>query len=313
MKGSVYRRYRRATGRSIDRSIARSITRKPSGHVRPAFRSFHQHSKGEHSEARGSTFGVKKHIGDEGGKRLSEKRWSNIIIIIIIMSRPDESSLTYNGAHSFSQRNFFFHLPVLVELKRKVLIDATYVTETVQLISEFRELHQLPKSSCSSKYSFSLPLADVARSRSSHPHHHLRATSLSQRYVAVLPSSLLLVRSHDECAKWRIDEVWFGGLFSRTDVFARRKKYNTPVYQSRHPGLNEYIAGIVKAACAEISKVAPLSPTLRPPFLTSSPSPSDKSQHCSHLFSDCTSPLSVFRFSFLPTEFSPTCRRPDQR
>ncbi|KAI0347769.1 DNA-binding protein [Trametopsis cervina] len=31
------------------------------------------------------------------------------------------------------------------------------------------------------------------------------------------------------------------------EIFVRRKKYNTPVFQSRHPALNEYISGAVKA------------------------------------------------------------------
>ncbi|KAJ6503335.1 DNA-binding protein [Mycena vitilis] len=31
------------------------------------------------------------------------------------------------------------------------------------------------------------------------------------------------------------------------DLFIRRKKYDTPVFQSRHPALNEYISGAVKA------------------------------------------------------------------
>jgi len=36
------------------------------------------------------------------------------------------------------------------------------------------------------------------------------------------------------------------------DLFVRRKKYETPVYQSRHPGLNEYISGAVKAIGDEL-------------------------------------------------------------
>jgi len=36
------------------------------------------------------------------------------------------------------------------------------------------------------------------------------------------------------------------------DLFVRRKKYETPVYQSRHPGLNEYIAGAIKAIGDEL-------------------------------------------------------------
>ncbi|KAF8640991.1 hypothetical protein AX17_000636 [Amanita inopinata Kibby_2008] len=37
------------------------------------------------------------------------------------------------------------------------------------------------------------------------------------------------------------------------DLFVRRKKYDTPVFQSRHPALNEYIAGAVKAVGEEIA------------------------------------------------------------
>ncbi|KAL0951513.1 hypothetical protein HGRIS_008198 [Hohenbuehelia grisea] len=36
------------------------------------------------------------------------------------------------------------------------------------------------------------------------------------------------------------------------DLFIRRKKYNTPVFQSRHPALNEYISGAVKAVEEEL-------------------------------------------------------------
>ncbi|KAF8338099.1 DNA-binding protein [Cantharellus anzutake] len=36
------------------------------------------------------------------------------------------------------------------------------------------------------------------------------------------------------------------------DLFVRRRKYDAPVYQSRHPALNEYIAGAVKAIGEEI-------------------------------------------------------------
>lgn len=39
------------------------------------------------------------------------------------------------------------------------------------------------------------------------------------------------------------------------DLFIRRKKYGTPVYQSRHPALNEYISGAVKAVGTELKNV----------------------------------------------------------
>jgi len=38
------------------------------------------------------------------------------------------------------------------------------------------------------------------------------------------------------------------------DVFARRKKYSHPCYQSRHPGLNEYISRVLAALRIEIEK-----------------------------------------------------------
>ncbi|TFK36949.1 DNA-binding protein [Crucibulum laeve] len=37
------------------------------------------------------------------------------------------------------------------------------------------------------------------------------------------------------------------------DLFVRRKKYETPVFQSRHPALNEYISGAVKAIAEEMA------------------------------------------------------------
>ncbi|KAI0068152.1 DNA-binding protein [Artomyces pyxidatus] len=38
------------------------------------------------------------------------------------------------------------------------------------------------------------------------------------------------------------------------ELFIRRKKYDTPVFQSRHPGLNEYISGAVKAVAEELAQ-----------------------------------------------------------
>lgn len=46
------------------------------------------------------------------------------------------------------------------------------------------------------------------------------------------------------------------GKFIPPDIFIRRKKYDTPVYQSRHPGLNEYISGAVKAVGEELVQVS---------------------------------------------------------
>jgi mitotic spindle assembly checkpoint protein MAD2B len=39
------------------------------------------------------------------------------------------------------------------------------------------------------------------------------------------------------------------------ELFVRRKKYDTPVFQSRHPALNEYISGAVKAVKEEMALV----------------------------------------------------------
>jgi hypothetical protein len=53
------------------------------------------------------------------------------------------------------------------------------------------------------------------------------------------------------------------------ELFVRRKKYNTPVFQSRHPALNEYISGAVKAAGEEIALVRLVCiPTLDGPTLS---------------------------------------------
>lgn len=39
------------------------------------------------------------------------------------------------------------------------------------------------------------------------------------------------------------------------DAFVRRKKYDVPVFQSRHPGLNEYIGTSVRAIAHEVQNV----------------------------------------------------------
>jgi hypothetical protein len=40
------------------------------------------------------------------------------------------------------------------------------------------------------------------------------------------------------------------------ELFVKRKKYGTPVFQSRHPDLNEYIAGAVLAVKEELVRVS---------------------------------------------------------
>lgn len=41
-----------------------------------------------------------------------------------------------------------------------------------------------------------------------------------------------------------------------TDLFAQRKKYDAPVYQSRHPDINSYISRAVKAVGDELIRVS---------------------------------------------------------
>lgn len=40
------------------------------------------------------------------------------------------------------------------------------------------------------------------------------------------------------------------------DLFVRRRKWDAPVYQSRHPALNEYIAGAIGAVRDELLLVS---------------------------------------------------------
>ena len=40
------------------------------------------------------------------------------------------------------------------------------------------------------------------------------------------------------------------------DLFVKRRRYDAPVFQSRHPALNEYISGAVKAVGEELLMVS---------------------------------------------------------
>ena len=40
------------------------------------------------------------------------------------------------------------------------------------------------------------------------------------------------------------------------ELFVRRQKFNTPVFQSRHPALNEYISEAIKAVGDELENVS---------------------------------------------------------
>ncbi|XP_006454068.1 hypothetical protein AGABI2DRAFT_196792, partial [Agaricus bisporus var. bisporus H97] len=60
------------------------------------------------------------------------------------------------------------------------------------------------------------------------------------------------VRGIAEFIEVAIHTILFVRQVYPADVFVRRKKYETPVYQSRHPALNEYISGAVKAVRDEM-------------------------------------------------------------
>ncbi|KAF7347663.1 Mitotic spindle checkpoint horma domain-containing protein [Mycena venus] len=55
------------------------------------------------------------------------------------------------------------------------------------------------------------------------------------------------VRSITEFIEVGIHQILYVRQIYPADLFIRRKKYDTPVFQSRHPALNDYISGAVKA------------------------------------------------------------------
>nr|GAT59030.1 predicted protein [Mycena chlorophos] len=55
------------------------------------------------------------------------------------------------------------------------------------------------------------------------------------------------VRGITEFIEVAIHSILYVRQVYPADLFIRRKKYDTPVFQSRHPGLNEYISKAVKA------------------------------------------------------------------
>jgi len=60
------------------------------------------------------------------------------------------------------------------------------------------------------------------------------------------------VRGITEFIEVAIHTILYVRQIYPVDLFVRRKKYDTPVFQSRHPGLNEYISGAVKAIGEEL-------------------------------------------------------------
>lgn len=83
-------------------------------------------------------------------------------------------------------------------------------------------------------------------------------------------TNLLEINRHFECASVEvaIHNILYARQVYPAELFVRRKKYNTPVFQSRHPALNEYISGAVKAAGEEITLVRTSIPSLTNPTLS---------------------------------------------
>ncbi|KAF8216008.1 DNA-binding protein [Mycena galopus ATCC 62051] len=55
------------------------------------------------------------------------------------------------------------------------------------------------------------------------------------------------VRGITEFIEVAVHQILYVRQIYPADLFVRRKKYDTPVFQSRHPALNDYISGAVKA------------------------------------------------------------------
>lgn len=85
-------------------------------------------------------------------------------------------------------------------------------------------------------------------------------TEFSRRQA---PLSFLSAISNPHTVEVAIHTILYIRQIYPADLFVRRKKYETPVYQSRHPGLNEYIAGAMKAIGDELVLVSTYTLTLR--------------------------------------------------
>lgn len=75
----------------------------------------------------------------------------------------------------------------------------------------------------------------------------------SGSFTLLLSSKLALTFALVEVA---IHTILYVRQVYPADIFVRRKKYDTPVFQSRHPALNEYISGVVKAIADELVHVS---------------------------------------------------------
>lgn len=58
--------------------------------------------------------------------------------------------------------------------------------------------------------------------------------------------------SHPSLVEVAIHAILYVRQIYPPDLFVRRRKYDMPVFQSRHPALNEYISGAIKAIADEL-------------------------------------------------------------
>lgn len=102
------------------------------------------------------------------------------------------------------------------------------------------------RSICSS--SNELPLSSqICRNRS----WNYRIQSVAQR----LPTSLVprfSLSTVNRLVEVAIHTILYVRQVYPAELFVRRKKYDTPVFQSRHPALNTYISGAIKAIGEEL-------------------------------------------------------------
>jgi hypothetical protein len=73
---------------------------------------------------------------------------------------------------------------------------------------------------------------------------------------SVIPVFLFASSSNEVQVEVAIHTILYVRQVYPAEIFVRRKKYETPVFQSRHPALNEYISGAVKAIADELAHVS---------------------------------------------------------
>lgn len=85
---------------------------------------------------------------------------------------------------------------------------------------------------------------------------YLRGGSWDQRVQSVPPFGIqLLAPSQLLLVEVAIHTILYVRQVYPVELFFRRKKYDAVVFQSRHPALNEYISGAVKAIEDELTLV----------------------------------------------------------